>query len=113
MSDHDNTDELYDDCVGLCTRHNGYAIPAAAFYEWCVNFHILRGPDLSDLKQADEAYVGKYESAHDFAVELLDSIGDMNKVPEYLIPYFDYDYYGRDCLRDDYWASNGYYFRNR
>jgi len=62
---------------------------------------------------AEDCYMGSYDSAADFAAELIESCGDLSSIPEHLSYYFDYDKYGRDLLMGDFFESDGHYFANR
>lgn len=43
-----------------------------------------------------ERYIGAFGSVGEFAEQLLDDQGTLSSVPEGLLPYFDFDAYGRD-----------------
>ena len=49
----------------------------------------------------EECYQGSYDSAEDFARDLIDACGD---IPELLMSYMDYELIARDLLLSDYFA---------
>lgn len=75
---------------------------------YCSNFFY---PSDCELDKIEEAYAGKFDSDEDFAVEMLESTGDLNSIPESLRYYFDYAAFARDLMMD-YFEADGYYFRN-
>lgn len=70
---------------------------------------------LSDL---DNAYAGTFDSDRDFADDRAEAAGIWERIPEYLHPYFDLDFYARDLLLNDFTVgedSEGnrhYFYRN-
>ena len=63
----------------------------------------------SDLDNLEEAYQGKYDSDEDFVQQLLEDTGDIpDDLPCYV--YIDWERTARDVMMD-YYADNGYYFR--
>ena len=67
---------------------------------------------IADLDQFEDRYCGHYDSHVDFASELIDDLGDLNGVPDYIARYFDYESFARDLFLCDYCESDGYVFRN-
>ena len=65
-----------------------------------------------DLDDILEAYQGQFDSDEDFAIDLLEQTGDIAALPGHLSYYFDYEKYARDLMMGDFFAVNGYYFRN-
>lgn len=63
----------------------------------------------SVIEDAEERFIGKFESRADFAEEY---VGQSIDVPEALQYYIDWDRMGRDCLMDGYFESNDHYFYN-
>ena len=68
--------------------------------------------DAEGVEKANENYAGSFDSPEDFAVEMLDSTGDLSLMPEHLTYYFDYQKYARDLLMTDFFEVDGHYFRN-
>ena len=58
-----------------------------------------------------DSYEGQYDSWEEFAEQLVDSLGYLGEMPQYLRNYFDYEKFGRD-LQHDYSEYEGFYFRN-
>lgn len=90
-------------------------LPAAAFAAWWENFkpsHDL--PTEDDLSEAEDAYIGEFDSFEHLAVHLMDETGGLDGMPENLRPYFDFEKYGNDLrLGGDAWEGEGHYFWNR
>ena len=90
-----------------------------AFFIYLDNHHIEFNENWRDEFQAfEESYVGHFESRTDFTYDYLDQTGLLDPKQyegvsgaEYLIRYFDVDSFGRD-LMNDYWETDGYYFRS-
>jgi antirestriction protein len=75
---------------------------------YCSNFFY---PADCEMDKIEESYCGQFDSDEDFAVEMLDSTGDLDSIPEHLRYYFDYAAFARDLMYD-YFEADGYYFRN-
>lgn len=61
-----------------------------------------------------DRYHGKYESWKDMATEFLEETGELDKIPDNLRYYFDYEAYARDIrLNGDMVEHNGYFFWNQ
>jgi antirestriction protein len=73
-----------------------------AAYEAYVNH---TGDD--DFEHFQEAYQGKFNSAEDFAYDLVDGIGWEGVGKENLDMYFDYDAFGRDLMFDFHIGDEG------
>ena len=65
------------------------------------------------VEHAEENFIGSFDSAEDFAAEVLDGTGELSEVPERLRYYFDYSAYASDLLTSDCFESDGHYFWNR
>ena len=66
-----------------------------------------------DKGQFQERYRGEYASWVDMAEELLDETGQLDELPEWAQPYFDYEAYARDIrLNGDMCESDGHFFWN-
>lgn len=62
------------------------------------------------IENFEEAYQGEWDSEREYAENLLDDLGELDKIPEHLRYYFDYDAYTRDLFINDYFSerlSNG------
>lgn len=73
--------------------------------------------DASEAGNAfEEAYLGVYDSGVAFVEQWLDDTGGLDKMPEDLRPYFDYEAYARDAFMTDVWGESGsdgfHVFRN-
>lgn len=55
-----------------------------------------------------DSFIGAYDSMEDYAYELVDDMGD---IPQWALPYFDYEAYARD-LSCDYHFEDGFVFIN-
>jgi antirestriction protein len=53
-----------------------------------------------DAEDFGDAYMGERWSFSEFAEELIDDSGDLDALPDYLRPYFDYDSFARDLEHD-------------
>ena len=61
----------------------------------------------------NERYRGKYDSWEHMAEELLEETGELNRIPESLRYYFDYEKYANDLrIGGDFIEQDGYYFWN-
>ena len=61
----------------------------------------------------NECYRGKYDSWEHMAEELLEETGELNRIPESLRYYFDYEKYANDLrIGGDFTEQDGYYFWN-
>lgn len=78
----------------------GHVSPAVVMAYWA---------NVGDVEHAVEAYQGQYKSNAEFAEEQITS---MEKIPEYLENYIDWDRFSADLLSADYFEVDGYYFRN-
>lgn len=66
----------------------------------------------ASLDDVEEAYSGEWDSEEAFAEDLLEQCGDLDRMPDNLRCYFDYEKFARDLMISDYFESNGHYFRN-
>ena len=57
-------------------------------------------------------YQGEFKDEEDFAYEFLESIGELNRIPENLRYYFDYEAFSRDLFLCDYTFVEGHVFSN-
>jgi antirestriction protein len=71
------------------------------------------GYDIEDVKISDieESYVGSYDSDSDFAEELANELGYMDKDNHWPYNCIDWDYAARELMYD-YSEHNGHYFRS-
>tara|TARA_Y100001949_G_C15870062_1_gene279098 strand:- start:83 stop:682 length:600 start_codon:yes stop_codon:yes gene_type:complete len=75
-------------------------------------------PDMGDaddvrsaIEEAEECYVGQFDSDEDMAREQVDSCGLLEEMPESLRFYFDYASFARDLMMDHF-ADGTHYFRS-
>lgn len=64
-----------------------------------------------DKDDFEDAYCGEYDSEQAYAEELVDELGCLERMPENLRWYFDYEKFARDLFINDYYFVNGYVFR--
>ena len=68
------------------------------------------GAEYATADAVADAYQGEYESDEDFAMQLLEEVGEIPKdLPSYI--HIDWEATARDIMYD-YFESEGYYFRN-
>jgi antirestriction protein len=65
---------------------------------------------IASISDIEDAYYGEFSSDEDFAVDLLNSCGDLDP-DSTLANYFDYEKYARDLMYD-FFEEDGHYFRN-
>jgi antirestriction protein len=85
------------------------AIPAynrEAFLEYCE--HVGGDPDYSSF---EDAYAGQWNSAEEFAEDLLNSTGELDS-NSFLARYFDIEAYTRDLFYDYFITDSGHVFSN-
>ena len=71
-------------------------------------------PDKSTVRDAEDCYIGEFDSLTHLAEHLCDETGTLAEMPENLRCYFDFEKYGRDLqLGGDVWENEGFYFFNR
>ena len=71
---------------------------------------IFDGDFDGDYDDFRERYQGEFKSEEDFAYYIVDECGMLDKVPENLRYYFDYEKYARDLFLDGYTMENGHVF---
>lgn len=64
-----------------------------------------------NVRDFEEAYVGRYDDNRAFAQELCESYHDMGELPDWVKENIDWEGVWMD-LKYDYWEDRGYYFRN-
>jgi antirestriction protein len=69
------------------------------------------GAEYADVRRFEDAYMGQYDEAEDFARELLESTGDLSG-DSFLSRYFDWEAYTRDLFFDYFMTDSGYVFSN-
>lgn len=61
----------------------------------------------------NECYRGRYDSWEHMAEELLEETGELDRIPENLLYYFDYEKYANDLrISGDFTEQDGHYFWN-
>ena len=66
----------------------------------------------ASISDIEDSYYGEWDSDEAFAEDLMEQTGDLDKLPDNLRYYFDYEKYARDLMISDFFESNGHYFRN-
>ena len=66
----------------------------------------------ASISDIEDSYFGEWDSDEAFAEDLMEQTGDLDKLPDNLRYYFDYEKYARDLMISDFFESNGHYFRN-
>ena len=59
-----------------------------------------------------EAYQGKWDSEKDFTYNLVDELGMLHNVPQFVSDYFDFERFSRALFESDYYFESGFVFRN-
>jgi antirestriction protein len=99
--------------------HRDIALKPEAMVAYCQHMGIT-APTKDDLRDADDAYYGKYDSDMKFAQEFADGIGLFANLPKWgrdsrdthpCEAYFDWEWYARELMYD-YFEQDGYYFSN-
>ena len=93
---------------------------AEAFIIYLSNDHIPLDEWHNYTDQFEDSYVGQFDSRTDFTNDYIDQTGllqdhtynlEDSAILNTLIRYFDVDSFGRD-LMNDYWETDGHYFRS-
>lgn len=85
-------------------------LPFEAWEAYCENM-AYQDPQVSD---AEECFAGEFKNSTEFAEWFADDTGLLNKMPDNLRFYFDFEAYGRDLVvGGDIWQENGFWFWNR
>jgi antirestriction protein len=63
-------------------------------------------------EEFEESWQGKWDSMEDFTIDLVDSSGLIDDIPDNWKYYFDYAKFGRDLLMDGYWEVSRHIFRD-
>jgi antirestriction protein len=66
----------------------------------------------ASVEDFEDRYRGKYDSEEDYAMELLEELGELKAIPEHLRYYFDYEAYARDLFINDMTFIDGHVFWN-
>lgn len=69
------------------------------------------GEEYATMEACEEAYQGEYRSDEDFAQELAEQLGSIDKNVSWPYTCIDWEWAARELMYD-YFESNGYYFRN-
>lgn len=86
---------------------------AEAFAECDQEIEVVEAALECDINPSDidEAYQGEYKDDEDFAFEMANSLGAIDKNASWPMNCIDWDQAAKDLMMD-YSESNGYYFRN-
>ena len=105
MSNMINESYVSPECWSLLDAYEKYDEDAVNAYCYC--FGEWNENDFN------ERYRGKYDSWEHMAEELLEDTGELNRIPESLRYYFDYEKYANDLrIGGDFIEQDGYYFWN-
>ena len=105
MSNMINESYVSPECWSLLDAYEKYDEDAVNAYCYC--FGEWNENDFN------ERYRGKYDSWEHMAEELLEETGELNRIPESLRYYFDYEKYANDLrIGGDFIEQDGYYFWN-
>lgn len=105
MSNMINESYVSPECWSLLDAYEKYDEDAVNAYCYC--FGEWNENDFN------ERYRGEYDSWEHMAEELLEETGELNRIPESLRYYFDYEKYANDLrIGGDFIEQDGYYFWN-
>ena len=105
MSNMINESYVSPECWSLLDAYEKYDEDAVNAYCYC--FGEWNENDFN------ERYRGEYDSWEHMAEELLEDTGELNRIPESLRYYFDYEKYANDLrIGGDFIEQDGYYFWN-
>ena len=79
----------------------------AAFFAFIAH----EGGDFAEVSDFKDRYFGEFDSTKAFGAAVAEADGVYDSLPEQFWFYFDCELYGRCCLMDNYFESDGYYFR--
>lgn len=74
---------------------------------WLLNFGTG-----SSVREAEESYVGRFDSPSDFARWYVDELIDLDGVSDLITSNIDWDGVATDLMIDGFWEVNDHYFRN-
>ena len=69
------------------------------------------GEEYATADNVEEAYQGQYTSDEEFAQQLAEDLGSIDKNVSWPYTCIDWEWASRELMMD-YFESNGYYFRN-
>lgn len=93
------------ECLNRCLDDG---ISEEAFCEWLEEIEGIHSKHI-DYDNFESCYYGQYDSATDFAYEVIEESGLLDNVPEEVARYFDYEAYARDLFINDYTMTRGGY----
>lgn len=62
------------------------------------------------ISEFQDSYMGEYSSEFDYAYDLVDTMGTLDGVEDFVARYFDYEAFARDLFLDGYTFINGHVF---
>jgi antirestriction protein len=71
----------------------------------------LVGEEYAKSEDAEEAYQGEYNSDEDFAQEMAEQLGEIDKDAKWPHSCIDWEFAAKELMYD-YMTDNNYYFRN-
>lgn len=101
--------ETIDRIAEIAEKHG---LDEDAFVGFCDNQHITADEAEDAVSNFEDAYIGEFHSEAQFAENLADEFGDLNKIPNYLLDCIDWQQVWDATLRHDYYEINGHYFRS-
>ena len=112
MNNTDQAEKLQEAIADLASNSH---LPEAALSAYWDNIGSKdKMPDKDTLSDAEDCYIGEFDSLTHLAEHLCDETGLLSEMPENLRYYFDFEKYGRDLqLGGDVWENEGFYFFNR
>jgi len=85
-------------------------IDPVAFVAFCENQHYTEEDADEAIKGFEDAYIGEYGSAEEFAEEWADNEG--LRIPDLIVGHIDWQGVWDSELRHDFYELEGHYFRN-
>jgi antirestriction protein len=112
MNNTDHAEKLQEAIADLASNSH---LPEAALSAYWDNIGSKdKMPDKDTLSDAEDCFIGEFDSLTHLAEHLCEETGLLSEMPEKLRYYFDFEKYGRDLqLGGDVWENEGFYFFNR
>ena len=83
--------------IELCNEYSYDSVSAFVFHF---------GEDYLTRETFESAYIGHYDSEEDYAMEYLESSGQLDLIPSKLQYYFNYERYAYDLFINDFFFDN-------
>jgi antirestriction protein len=79
---------------------------------YATNYHLNLADWESFADDAEQTYLGRFDSARTFAEDYAERIGFLNGKDEVLIKYFNFDHWASDLFKEGaVWEDEGHYFQ--